>query len=167
LSLGRFRVEENALWSFAPHDISMLLALFGGESPLTVTMTGGSYLTEGIEDEVRLDMQFSDGRHAHVFSSWLHPFKEQRLVVIGTEAMAVFEDHLQGAQKLRLYNTNVDTSGPVPVGHKGEEEPIPYDSSEPLKNECQHFLDAILGKCAVRTDADEALRVLKVLTSAG
>jgi predicted dehydrogenase len=166
LSLGRFRIEENALWSFAPHDISMLLAIFGGEIPQSVNMSGGSYLTDGIEDEVRLDMHFADGRHAHVFSSWLHPFKEQRLVVIGTEAMAVFEDHLQGAQKLRLYNTKIDTSGAVPVGHKGEEETIPFEASEPLKNECQHFLDAIMGKCAVRTDADEALRVLKVLTSA-
>jgi len=131
-----------------------------------VRVSAGSYLTKGIEDEVRLDMQFADGRHAHAFSSWLHPFKEQRLVVIGTKAMASFEDHLTGPQKLKLYNTSVDTSGPVPVGQKGAEEPIPYEDGEPLKNECQHFLDAIMGKCAVRTDADEALRVLKVLTSA-
>jgi UDP-2-acetamido-3-amino-2,3-dideoxy-glucuronate N-acetyltransferase len=166
LSLGRFRVEENALWSFAPHDISMLLALFGDEEPETVSLSGGSFLTSGIEDETRLDLKYKDGRHAHVFCSWLHPFKEQRLVVVGTKAMAVFEDHVSGPKKLQLYKISVDTSGSVPIACRGEVEPIPYGASEPLKQECEHFLACISGDMRARTDAAEALRVLSVLTKA-
>ncbi|MBU4568770.1 MAG: Gfo/Idh/MocA family oxidoreductase, partial [Alphaproteobacteria bacterium] len=82
LSLGKLRTEENALWSFAPHDLSMLLALFD-ERPATVTGGGSAWVTRGLEDEYRLDMTFAGGRRAHVFAAWLHPFKEHRLVVVG------------------------------------------------------------------------------------
>ncbi len=166
LSLGKFRVEENALWSFAPHDVSMLLALFG-EEPVSVKGTGGAYITPGVEDEFRLDMTFKDGRHAHVFASWLHPFKEHRLVVIGEKAMAVFEDSLSGPDKLRLYRHIVETSGRTPEPRKAEAEPIPYPSSEPLRNECEHFLACCAGKTRPRTDAAEAIGVLRVLMAAG
>ncbi len=166
LSLGKFRVEENALWSFAPHDVSMLLALFG-EEPVSVKGAGGAYVTPGVEDEYRLDMTFADGRRAHVFASWLHPFKEHRLVVVGKKAMAVFEDSLAGADKLRLYRHNVETSGRTPEPKKAEAEPIPYPSSEPLKNECEHFLACCAGKNPPRTDANEAIAVLRVLMAAG
>lgn len=166
LSLGRFRVEENALWSFAPHDVSMLLALFG-EEPISVKGSGGAFVTPGVEDEYRLDMTFSDGRRAHVFASWLHPFKEHRLVVVGEKAMAVFEDSLVGPDKLRLYRHSVETSGRAPEPRKAEAEPIPYPSSEPLKNECEHFLACCAGKKPPRTDANEAIAVLRVLMAAG
>jgi predicted dehydrogenase len=166
LSLGKFRVEENALWSFAPHDVSMLLALFG-EEPASVTGTGGAYVTKGVEDEYRLDLTFKDGRHAHVFASWLHPFKEHRLVVVGEKAMAVFEDSLAGADKLRLYRHIVETSGRSPEPKKAEAEPIPYPSFEPLRSECEHFLACCAGKIRPRTDAAEAIAVLKVLKAAG
>lgn len=165
LSLGKFRVEENALWSFAPHDVSMLLALFG-EEPETVSGKGGAYVTPGIEDECRLDLTFAGGRRAHVFASWLHPFKEHRLVVVGEKAMAVFEDSAQGADKLRLYKHTIDTSGHTPAPTKADAEPIPYGTDEPLRSECSHFLDCCAGKTSARTDADEALRVLKVLVKA-
>jgi UDP-2-acetamido-3-amino-2,3-dideoxy-glucuronate N-acetyltransferase len=166
LSLGKFRTEENALWSFAPHDVSMLLALFG-EEPASVRGTGGAYVTEGVEDEYRLDLTFEDGRHAHVFASWLHPFKEHRLVVVGDKAMAVFEDSLAGADKLRLYRHIVETSGRTPEPKKAEAEPIPYPASEPLRSECEHFLACCAGKTTPRTDAAEAIAVLKVLKAAG
>lgn len=163
-SLGKFRTEENALWSFAPHDVSMLLALFG-EAPTRVAGTGGAFLTEGVEDECRVDMEFSNGGRAHVFASWLHPFKEQRLIVVGQSGMAVFEDSAAGDEKLRLYRHDIDTSGPVPTPTKSDWTPIPYGDDEPLRTECQHFLDACQSGKAL-TDADEAIRVLDVLIKA-
>lgn len=165
LSLGKLRVEENALWSFAPHDVSMLLALFG-EEPASVRGAGGAYVTQGIEDEFRLDMTFADGRRAHVFASWLHPFKEHRLVVVGETAMAVFEDSAAGPDKLRLYRHTIDTSGRAPDPKKADAEPIPYPSHEPLKNECEHFLSCCAGGTRPRTDAVEAIAVLKILRAA-
>ncbi|XBQ16877.1 MAG: Gfo/Idh/MocA family oxidoreductase [Oceanicaulis sp.] len=163
-SLGKFRTEENALWSFAPHDVSMLLALFGA-APDSVSGTGGAFVTEGVEDECRLDMTFPGGGRGHVFASWLHPFKEHRLVVVGSEAMAVFEDsEPEPAKKLRLYRHQIDTSGPVPVPSKAEAEPIAYDTgAEPLRSECAHFLGACAGEHPALTDANEALDVLEVL----
>ncbi|WP_109259396.1 Gfo/Idh/MocA family protein [Hyphobacterium indicum] len=161
-SLGKFRVEENALWSFAPHDVSMLLALFGG-APESVRGMGGAYITEGIEDECRLDMTFAGGGRAHVLATWLHPFKEHRLIVVGETGMAVFEDSAQGAEKLRLYRHTIDTSGREPVPSKAEWEPLVYGDDEPLQTECRHFLEACAGKHPPLTDADEALRVLDVL----
>lgn len=166
LSLGKFRTEENALWSFAPHDVSMLLALFG-EEPMSVKGSGGSFVTPNVEDEFRLDMTFKSGGRAHVFASWLHPFKEHRLVVVGDKAMAVFEDSLAGPDKLRLYRHTVETSGRVPEPKKAEAEAIPYPTAEPLKNECAHFLACCEGKFTPRTDAAEAIAVLKVLKTAG
>jgi predicted dehydrogenase len=165
LSLGKFRVEENALWSFAPHDVSMLLALFG-EEPISVKGAGGAFVTPGVEDEYRLDMTFGDGRRAHVFASWLHPFKEHRLVVVGEKAMAVFEDSRAGPEKLRLYRHKVATSGRTPEPEKADAEPIPYPSSEPLRNECEHFLACCAGNNPPRTDANEAIAVLRVLMAA-
>jgi UDP-2-acetamido-3-amino-2,3-dideoxy-glucuronate N-acetyltransferase len=166
LSLGKFRTEENALWSFAPLDVSMILALFG-EEPATVRGAGGAYVTRGVEDEYRLDLTFSGGRRAHIFASWLHPFKEHRLVVVGERAMAVFEDSLAGPDKLRLYRHTIDTSGRSPEPKKADAEPIPYPASEPLKAECAHFLECCGGEHPPRTDAREALAVLRVLMASG
>ncbi len=165
LSLGKFRTEENALWSFAPHDVSMLLALFDSE-PVSVTGGGGAFVTAGIEDEYRLDMRFSGGGRAHVFVSWLHPFKEHRLVVVGDKAMAVFEDSLTGADKLKLYRHKVDLGGRAPEPVKAEPERIPFATTEPLKSECEHFLACCSGQLRPRTDAAEAIAVLKVLKAA-
>ena len=164
LSLGKFRVEEDVNWSFAPHDVSMLLALFG-EEPTSVKGAGGAYVTPGIEDEYRLDMTFAGGGRAHVFASWLHPFKEHRLVVVGEKAMAVFEDSAtKPEEKLRLYRHTVDASGRAPEPKKADAEPMPYPADEPLRAECRHFLEACAG-ATVRTDADEALAVLRVLVA--
>jgi predicted dehydrogenase len=163
LSLGKFRIEENALWSFAPHDVSMLLALFG-EVPSNVHKSGGSYVTPGIEDENRIDMTFPSGGRAHVFASWLHPFKEHRLVVVGETGMAVFEDSLSGPEKLRLYRHSIDTSGREPAATKADWEAIPFEAGEPLKRECAHFLDCCATGATPKTNADEAIAVLGVLT---
>jgi predicted dehydrogenase len=163
LSLGKFRIEENVLWSFAPHDVSMLLALFD-EKPTSVRIGGSAWVTEGIDDENRIDIGFASGARAHVFTSWLHPFKEQKLVVVGEKAMAVFEDSAAGADKLRLYPHTIDFGGREPVPQKADAQPIPYGNGEPLKQECEHFLACIDNDSEPRTNAAEALAVLAVLT---
>lgn len=164
LSTGKFRVEENALWSLAPHDFSMLLAIFD-EEPETVIGSGGGWVTPGIEDEYHVDMTFPSGGRAHIFASWLHPFKEQRLTVVGEKAMAIFEDsEPEKIKKLRLYRHKIDTSGREPVPVKADVEYVPFDmEAEPLKQECQHFLDCCRDNSSPRTDADEAMGVLRAL----
>ena len=168
LSLGKFRVEENVLWSFAPHDISMLLSLFE-EQPDEVIGRSGAYITEGVADEYHVDMTFPSGARAHVFASWLHPFKEQKLVVTGEKGMVVFEDSEPDKnKKLRFYRHGVDTSGREPIPEKADVEYLDYDlEAEPLKAECQHFIDCCVSGEAPYTDSKEALRVLKVMVDAG
>jgi UDP-2-acetamido-3-amino-2,3-dideoxy-glucuronate N-acetyltransferase len=162
LSTGKFRVEEDAFWSLAPHDVSMLLALFD-EAPSEVRQSGLDFVTPGVADEARLDMVFPSGGRAHVFASWLHPFKEQRLVVVGETAMAVFDDVKPWDEKLAIYRHTIDISGPVPIPHKAEAEYVAVPQGEPLKSECQHFLDCIQSGNAPFTDGEEALRVLRVM----
>jgi len=163
LSMGKFRLEEDAFWSLAPHDVSMLLALFD-EAPSEVRGGGLDFITPGIADESRIDMVFPSGGRAHVFASWLHPFKEQRLVVVGDKAMAVFEDSQpEWDKKLVVYKHAVDMSAAVPAPVKADPEYIDVPRGEPLKSECQHFLDCVANDETPFTDADEALRVLRVL----
>ncbi|MBA3067808.1 MAG: Gfo/Idh/MocA family oxidoreductase [Hyphomonas sp.] len=166
LSLGKLRTEENALWSFAPHDLSMLLALFD-ERPATVTGGGSAWVTRGLEDEYRLDMTFAGGRRAHVFAAWLHPFKEHRLVVVGETGMAVFEDSAAKPEdKLRLYRHRVDYKPGGPEAIKAEAEPVAFPPDEPLKAECRHFLECCASGKSPRTDGAEALRVVETLLRA-
>lgn len=165
LSLGKIRVEENVLWSFAPHDISMILGLTG-EAPVAVEAQGTNGVSKGIADVCTATMRFKNGTKAHVFVSWLHPVKEQKLVVIGSKGMAVFDDTQPAAQKLMLYRHGIAWNGSIPTPIKADGEALALPAGEPLKNECQHFLDAIAGTAALRTDADEAIRVLEVLEQA-
>jgi len=162
LSTGKFRIEEDAFWSLAPHDVSMLIALFD-EAPNEVRLSGLDFVTQGIADESRLDMLFPSGGRAHVFASWLHPFKEQRLVVVGENAMAVFDDVKPWEEKLAIYRHVIDVSGSVPIPQKVDPEYIDVVQGEPLKSECQHFLNCIQTGATPFTDAEEALRVLRVL----
>lgn len=165
-SLGKFRREENVLWSFAPHDISMILGLVG-EEPHHVTAQGAVAYTPGVADMVTMQMHFPSGVAGHVQTCWMHPFKEQKLVVIGEKASAIFEDSLTDwDQKLLLYPHKIDTSGPVPVPVKGEAVPVAVTKSEPLKAECQHFADCIDGRTSARTDGAEGTSVLRVLDRA-
>ena len=107
LNLGKIRREENILWSFAPHDISMILAL-AGEEPESIIATGGNYLHKKIADVTTTHLEFSSGLKAHVFVSWLHPFKDQKLVVVGDQKMAVFDDTLPWEEKLLIYPHHVN-----------------------------------------------------------
>ena len=165
LNLGRIRQEENSLWSFAPHDLSMLLALVG-EEPDEVTATGGYFLNPDIADVTTTHLRFPSGPQAHVFVSWLHPFKEQRLVVVGSGAMAVFDDTKDWSEKLVVFDHGVDWVDGVPTADRAEPTPIALPTAEPLKLECQHFLDCVATGTAPRTDGPEGLRVLRVLDQA-
>ncbi len=165
LNLGKIRREENALWSFAPHDISMILSLVG-EEPQQVSATGGNYLHEKIADVTTTHMTFADGIHAHVFVSWLHPFKEQKLVVVGDRAMAVFDDGQSWPGKLVIYRHQIEWRNGTPQPAKADGEAVAVAADEPLKLECAHFLESISGGNRPRTDGHEGLRVLKVLQAA-
>jgi UDP-2-acetamido-3-amino-2,3-dideoxy-glucuronate N-acetyltransferase len=160
LNIGKIRAEENILWSFAPHDISVILMLLG-EMPETVYATGGSYLQHQIPDTTLTTLDFSSGVKAHIFVSWLHPFKEQKLVVVGDKKMAVFDDVSQ--DKLQLYPHKIEWLQRIPVAAKADAEIIPVDKQEPLKVECQHFLACVASGNTPTTDGREGIRVLQVL----
>lgn len=162
LNLGKFRNEENILWSFAPHDISMILSL-AGDIPETVLATGAAHLNPHIHDVTTTHLTFKNGIQAHVFVSWLHPYKEQKLVVVGDRGMAVFDDGLDWPEKLKLYPHQVNWINGVPQPQKAEFEAIPIETQEPLRAECAHFLDSIRYNSTPRTDGVEGLNVLKVL----
>ncbi len=164
LNLGKIRREENILWSFAPHDVSMILALTGKE-PEKVTAMGGRYLQTDIEDITTTHLEFGGGINAHIFVSWLHPYKEQKLVVIGEDAMAVFDDTRDWEDKLVLYPHRINWEEGIPEAARADAESIRVDADEPLKLEARHFLDCVSGKTRCRTDAAEAIRVLRVLQS--
>lgn len=161
-SLGKIRREENALWSFAPHDISMILQL-AGKMPSRVVASGGHYLTQGVADTTLTHLDFGKGLQAHIFVSWLHPFKDHRMVVVGENGMAVFNDVEQGANKLLLYRHKAHWDGDIPVVSRADGEPVPYGDAEPLRQECKTFLDAVAGKGVPVSDAAEGIRVLSVL----
>jgi UDP-2-acetamido-3-amino-2,3-dideoxy-glucuronate N-acetyltransferase len=160
LNIGKIRAEENILWSFAPHDISVILMLLG-EMPETVYATGGSYLQHQIPDTTLTTLDFPSRVKAHIFVSWLHPFKEQKLVVVGEKKMAVFDDVSQ--EKLLLYPHKIEWLQRVPVAAKAEAEIVQVEMDEPLKAECQHFLECVAEKVTPKTDGREGLRVLQVL----
>jgi UDP-2-acetamido-3-amino-2,3-dideoxy-glucuronate N-acetyltransferase len=165
LNLGKVRREEDILWSFAPHDLSMILSLVGQE-PSEVTAQGGYYLHKTIADVTTTLLAFPGGEQAHVFVSWLHPFKEQKLVVIGDRAMAVFDDGQPWSRKLLLYPHRIEWRETLPVPQKAEADPVPLEEGEPLNLECRHFLDCIADSSNPRTDGREGLRVLRVLAQA-
>ena len=162
LNLGKIRREENILWSFAPHDISMILTL-AGEMPERVLATGGNYLHRKIADVTTTHLEFPSGLRAHIFVSWLHPFKEQKLVVVGERKMAVFDDTQAWPDKLLLYPHQINWQNNLPIPDKAEAERVDIPQTEPLREECRHFIDCILSGKPPITDGREGLRVLKIL----
>ena len=165
LNLGKIRREENILWSFAPHDISMILSL-ADEEPVSVLATGGNYLHNRIADVTTTHLEFPSGLKAHIFVSWLHPFKEQKLVVVGDKKMAVFDDTQAWEEKLLLYPHQINWHQNAPVPLKGDPESVDVIQDEPLKLECKHFIECINAGKTPMTDGAEGLRVLKVLNKA-
>ena len=162
LSLGKVRREENILWSFAPHDIAIILRLMGS-MPFQVVACGGNYVQPNIADVTVTHLLFDNGVRAHIYVSWLHPFKEQRLLVIGSRKMASFDDV---AKRLVLYDQRVDLREGEPIPVKGYGQELPFSSGEPLGLECQAFLSAIETRRPPLTDGSSGLRVLKALQAA-
>jgi UDP-2-acetamido-3-amino-2,3-dideoxy-glucuronate N-acetyltransferase len=162
LNFGKVRTEENALWSFAPHDVAVILRLLG-QLPIKVSASGGAYLTKGIADVTVSNLQFSDNSRAHIFVSWLHPYKEQRLVVVGDKKMAIFNDVYPFGEKLRVYPQSVEFDGTLPILKKEDAEFIEHANTEPLREECAHFLDCIKTRKTPLTDAQSGIETLKVL----
>ncbi|MGD0466586.1 MAG: Gfo/Idh/MocA family oxidoreductase [Gammaproteobacteria bacterium] len=165
LNLGKFRNEENILWSFAPHDISMILGLIG-DLPETVYATGACHLNPRIHDVTTTHLFFKNGIQAHIFVSWLHPYKEQKLVVVGERGMAVFDDGQSWEEKLKLYPHQVNWIDGLPHPEKADVRCVPLEVAEPLKLECNHFIECIKNHKKPRTDGWGGLSVLQVLDAA-
>jgi len=170
VNLGQIRPDENALWSFGPHDVSVALDLLG-KAPVRVSAHGRSYLQAGIEDVVFLTMQFESGVIAHAQMSWLDPHKERRLTVVGSKKMVVFDD-MQVREKLKIYDKGVDR--PPEYGSYGESLAIregdvyvPRVSNiEPLAAELRHFVAVARRTVKPLVDATAGLEVVRVLTAA-
>jgi UDP-2-acetamido-3-amino-2,3-dideoxy-glucuronate N-acetyltransferase len=164
LNLGKVRREENILWSFAPHDIAVLLRL-AGDLPVEVSAFGGAYLQPQIADVTLTALRFADGLRAHVFVSWLHPYKEQKLVVVGDKKMAVFDDVIKDG-KLKIYDKRIEWVGEQPRPKQVSETTLYLPEAEPLRLECEHFVQCIDKRTQPRTDGASGLRVLQVLETA-
>ena len=170
VNLGQVRPDENALWSFGPHDVSVALYLLG-EEPVQVSAQGRSYLQQGIEDVVFLNMLFGAGTMAHVQMSWLDPHKERRLTVVGSRQMAVFDD-MQPREKLRIYDKGVNR--PPEYRSYGESLTIRegdifiprIPNVEPLAVQFQHFVRVARGLEPARADHADGVRVVRVLDAA-
>ena len=164
LNIGKLRTEENILWSFAPHDISVMLMLLEDE-PMKISAFGGDYLNRGIYDTTLTAMEFKNGVKGHIFVSWLHPYKEQKLIVVGSRAMVVFDD--MSEEKLFFYPHKIAwMEGKIPVAQKADYRVIPVEKGEPLKLEIMHFIECIKKEKTPKTDGAEGLRVLKILEAA-
>ena len=170
VNLGRIRSDENALWSFAPHDISIILYLLG-EEPVDVAARGAAYIRPGIEDVVFLWMRFPGNRLAQVHVSWLDPHKVRRTTLVGSKRMVVFDDML-ASEKIRIYDKGVDPNGRY-VGYAeslslrfGEVLVPALKMTEPLKAECEHFVECVTNRATPRSDGRDGMRVVRVLDAA-
>ena len=161
LNLGKVRSEENILWSFAPHDISVIL-LVTGAMPEWVVTGGQHYLRHDVADVTMSWLAFPGATRAHIFVSWLHPFKEQKLVVVGSRKMAVFDDVAKEG-KLRIYDKGIEWRDGQPVIRQTAESTLFFPEMEPLREELLHFLECVRSRTAPRTDGANGLRVLRVL----
>lgn len=161
LNLGTIRSEENILWSFAPHDISVIQFLTDN-NPTEVFARGASFLQHQIEDTTLTFMKYPDNVSAHIFVSWLHPFKEQRLVVIGDKGMVVFEDSLP-AEKLKYYKKGFQRVEGVLEKFDHDYEVIEFDNKMPLEEEQKHFYECVADGKQPLTDGQHAIEVLKIL----
>jgi len=164
LNFGKIRTEENALWSFAPHDVAVILRLVGG-LPEEVSCRGAAFVHGHVADVTVSSLHFANNVHAHIFVSWLNPFKEQKLVVVGDERMAVFNDTVKD-NKLQLYNQRVSIQNGQPVLHNEDVETVPLAAVEPLAAECQDFIHCIATRAEPLSDGEVGLRVLQVLEAA-
>jgi predicted dehydrogenase len=170
VNLGVIRKDENAWWSLAPHDVSIILYIFQAE-PVTVTAQGQAYLRPGVEDVVFAQLKFADGRMAHVHVSWFDPHKIRKVTLVGADKMATFDD-MDASEKIRIYDKGVDVAGTVvdyerALSIRSGDILIPKTpGGEPLRIECLHFLECIEKGKVPRSDGRDGLRVVRVLDAA-
>lgn len=170
VNLGQVRQDENALWSFGPHDISVAMHLVG-EQPVRVAAHGHGYLQPGVEDVVFLMLEFRSGVMAHVQMSWLDPHKERRLTVVGSRKMVVFDD-MQPREKIKVYDKGIDR--PPDYGSYGESLSVRegdilsprIENVEPLRAELRHFAAVVAGDASPLADGRNGLAVVRVLDAA-
>jgi predicted dehydrogenase len=172
VNLGTVRKDENSLWSFAPHDISMLLYLLGAEVD-NVSARGQHYLQKNLEDVVFLSMYFKDRKMAQVQISWLDPHKERKLTIVGSRKMLVFDD-VQSIEKIKIYDkgfdkkerADFDSYGDYLTLRNGDIHLPCVDMAEPLRVECSHFVDCVRNRKTPLTDGRNGLEVVKILEKA-
>jgi predicted dehydrogenase len=165
LNLGKVRTREDVIWSFALHDLSVILAIFD-ELPMRVSVEADAIVNPKISDIASIHLKFANGSTANVQVSWLNPYKEQRMSVIGTKAHAVFDDIAKWTNKLAIYDHRIEERNGRPEAVKADAIHIQVEEREPLREECAHFLQSIMAGTVPRTDTREALRVLSVLEAA-
>jgi predicted dehydrogenase len=170
VNLGKVRRDENALWSFAPHDVSVILHLLEME-PIDVAARGSAFLQGAVEDVVFLHLRFPGGKMAHVHVSWLDPHKLRKFTVVGSQKMVVFDD-MEASEKIRIYDKGIDRAGQIvsygdALSVRSGDIMIPKISlQEPLRIECQHFVECVRDHTAPLTDGADGLRVVRVLAAA-
>lgn len=165
LNLGKFETEKDIWWSYAPHDVSMILALID-DMPIEVIAREANYLQHTSSDITQAHLTFPKGEQAHIFVSWLHPYKEQKLTIITEKTMLIFDDSQPWDSKLKQYPYPDQWQDGLPAPAQSPIKPIILEPSEPLKIQAQHFLECITHNKSPITDSQEAIRVLEVLLAA-
>jgi predicted dehydrogenase len=170
VNLGQVRENENAMWSLAPHDISMISYLLD-DYPLRAAAVGNCYVRKGIQDVVFVTLGFANNRMAHIHTSWLDPHKVRSLTIVGQKRMAVFSD-TEPQEKIKVFDKGVDVSlnfetyAEYMTLRTGEVYIPVVDNTQPLALECRHFVDCVRDRLTPRSDGDDGLRVLRVLAAA-
>ena len=164
LNFGQVRTQEDVFWSLATHDIS-IFQYFTDSFPIEIKAQGSSFLQKGIHDSTITYLKYPNGEEGHIFVSWLHPFKEQRLVVIGSEAMITFEDSAEG-KPLKLYSKKFDMRNGVPEKTDGPMRQIEYEKKMPLSEELKYFVEHLDGTVIQIANGQHALEVTKILVEA-
>ncbi len=170
LNLGKVRAEENAFWSLAPHDVSIVLYLLG-ETPDYVSATGAAYLHDGVQDTVFASLHFPSGKMANIHVSWLDPHKVRRFTIVGSKKMLVFDD-MEATEKIWIYDKGVEPAEALAYGEdlslRFGDIRVPWiQMKEPLSLEVQHFLDCCASGETPRSDGRDGLRVVRVLEAVG
>lgn len=162
LNLGIFRIQENVLWSFAPHDISVILSLCNDRLPISVQCNGKDHVTKGIHDATNSFLYFKDV-YVNINVNWLNPYKEQKMSIIGEKGMILFDD-MEKENKLTYFPEyiNFSESKPIPIKNNGITIKVSLEKS-PLLKECEHFIECCKTRNNPVTDGEEGVRVLKVL----
>lgn len=164
LNLGKVRTEENVFWSLAPHDIAIFQYLTGS-IPKKINATGSTFLQRGIPDSTLTQLEYENGVRGHIFVSWLHPFKEHRLVVIGSEAMISFEDSLED-KPLKLYSKKIDLKSGIPEKVDGPVKMIPFENKMPLDIELEYFINHLSNVKPKISNVEHGYEVVKTLVDA-